>query len=214
MNNKIKLLAAFAVGAVAGAGTTYILTAKKKDKAVRVALDTQRELYEKRIEKIQNGELDGKVEAEVDVVETVEVPEELKNGLDEESSDDIMRSVNTHRTNYAKKVSELGYKEEAGDESPAEPEYHESPYIISEESYSEDRLNYDKKQITYFEMEGVLVDSDSEFFEPMDVSNTVMWKNLNEFEKDRSLEELYVRNDLMGCDYFIQRCRAPMEEVE
>ena len=203
-------------GAVAGFTAAWVVTRKQEERAVEEALESQRGLYEGYLakntdsgEEIQNEDGDA-----IDQVEEKPMQERAsfnRNGnLDREP-------VNTHKVDYSKSArisAESGYTTKAELERPVEEVFHESPYLISEETYSESRLTYDKVRCQYYEHEGVMLDRDQEGFEPMDISRDVSWSCINAFQDDPDLEEIFVRNDGQATDYYVTRCRVPLDEVE
>ena len=76
------------------------------------------------------------------------------------------------------------------------------PYVISEESYSEDFLNHDKLQITYYAEDDTLADEQEEIID--DIDALVGYDNLDmKYTSATHPEQIYVRNERIGADYEI-----------
>lgn len=97
-------------------------------------------------------------------------------------------------------------EELAESESPSEKS---EPYIISEEDYSENHLEYAKTILTYYTKDDVVVDDVSrEVVE----SSTVGYKNL-EILAETDEECIYVRNDNLAIDAEITKTEMTVEEA-
>ena len=199
-------------GAVAGFTAAWVVRRKQEERAVEEALEAQRGLYERYLAKTENS--DGEITIHVDEDQLERDTPDFVSGVMDVSD---KKPVNTHKVDYSKSArisAESGYTTKAELERPVEEVFHEAPYLISEETYSESRLTYDKVRCQYYEHEGVMLDRDQEGFEPMDISTDVSWSCINAFQDDPDLEEIFVRNDGQATDYYVTRCRVPLEEVE
>lgn len=198
----IKMIAAFVGGALAGAGASYILAkvviSKNMENAVEERVEAVRGNYEALYSRKQQ-----KMEEKAEIEEK-----------EQEEAPLTQKIIGTTTLKYVdRSVSDL--IEDLQYESPPEEDaYNASPVIISEERFSEERMNYSKRSVTYWEQDSMLTDEDYDADGPMDISQTVGYQALDEFRKDPELEEIFVRNDRLGEDYYIVRSRVPFSEVE
>lgn len=75
------------------------------------------------------------------------------------------------------------------------------PYIISLSEYNEDR-SYDKKIMSYFTEDDVLMDSETEEV-ISDINKVIGYENIEEFGINTDDCEIYIRNEELGIDYQI-----------
>lgn len=202
MTDKIKMIVGFSVGLLAGAGSAFVITRmvdrKKQEKAVESVKMALRRQYETAI---GNREKKGSNEDEaVQNEEVNEVPHPVFEQVHLEGFDEKKKE----KVNYSKMNEDLGYK------GPDDEHYEAAPYLISEETYSEDRTYYDKVKMQYFDKDAMLVNEDEEY---QDIPTTVGYQALDQFRLDDDLEEIYVRNDLISTDFYVVRCRTPISEV-
>ena len=198
----IKMIAAFVGGALAGAGASYILAkvviSKNMENAVEERVEAVRGNYEALYSRKQQ-----KMEENDEIEET-----------EQEEAPLTQKIIGATTLKYAdRSVSNLVEDLQYGS-PPEEDTYNASPVIISEERFSEERMNYSKRSVTYWEQDSMLTDEDYDTDGPMDISQTVGYQALDEFRKDPELEEIFVRNDRLGEDYYIVRSRVPFSEVE
>lgn len=78
----------------------------------------------------------------------------------------------------------------------------DEPYVISVDEYMNDREEYDKNTVTYFEVDDVLVDEREQVIP--DVDNTVGTDCLTKFgHKSNDNKVVYVRNERLEADFEI-----------
>lgn len=105
---------------------------------------------------------------------------------------------------FATKLRETGYVkyEEHFDKIPEEKEQNnlaKAPYVISPDQFSEGD-EYDKITLTYYDGDGILADDNDEIINEVDeVVGDNFVDHFGEYEED----SVYVRNDILRCDYEI-----------
>ena len=105
---------------------------------------------------------------------------------------------------FATKLRETGYVkyEEHFDKIPEEKEqnnFAKAPYVISPDQFSEGD-EYDKITLTYYDGDGILADDNDEIINEVDeVVGDNFVDHFGEYEED----SVYVRNDILRCDYEI-----------
>lgn len=105
-------------------------------------------------------------------------------------------------------------EDELGEEQPS-PVYHREPgqpYVISLEEFMEDRQEFDKISLVYFDEDDVLID-ERESIIP-DVDAVIGTDNLNHFGSGSDSEHsLYIRNEKAEADYEVTRDMRSYVEV-
>ena len=181
MNCKLFNAMIFAAGAVIGSAVTWKVLKTKYDK----------EYEQKYQEEVKEAKAFYKKKAEATVEEDKPV---YKVG---DNKPDIME--------YAAKIQELGYKENAANEGQKyvrkeEDSMENEPYVITEEEF--DEAGYDTETLTYY-ADGVLTDW---FNDPVDEPDSLVGPGtLEHFNELADGDTVFVRNDNHMTDYEIQR---------
>ena len=194
MDNKFKMIIAFAMGALAGAGASSVAwrvaTRGKTQKAVESALEAQRGLYEEHISKCEK-----------------KAEEESEDEEFEEAEGSYGRATQEEVEGQASIIQNEGYATRAEtDAAPVEDYYDASPYLIRADQYHEERLTYEKVELDYWAPDMTLTDENDEV---LTIPDTVGYRALDEFRKDGDLSDIYVRNDPQGTDYHVVRQYMP-----
>ena len=202
MNSKIKLIASFFAGALAGGTGVYFFTKKKYVAAMAQETEELKAYYE-RYYKVVIDDLEGQVQKlrqngpAPEPTEEVEKPKAKKVVKKEEDPIAVAKEEynNIVRTDYAAisapKKPTTKKKKTSTDNKP---------YIISYEEYEADRKR-DKVMLTYLAQEDMLI-SEEELEPVEDGMDWVGHENLEiDFKNDE--DTVYVRNDSRGEDYEI-----------
>lgn len=176
MNNNIKSLLIFAVGAGIGALITNIIMKEKYEAIVQEELESIRESYEREFYEGEIGEVFSN--------------EEKGLVLSSDRYKKIARSYDTCSII-------AGSDGEIVDEIIGSDSIH-APYIISLEEFSEGGEIFDKISIYYYSEDGVLVDDNKEVV--VDVDEMIGNDTLSCFV-DNFSEVVYVRNERFNIDY-------------
>ena len=183
------------LGAAAGGGVAWYVTKRYYEKENMEAANERAEYYHKKYNDIP--------------LKKEEPTDESSN---KEKGDD---EVETEETSY-EKVSGIYRPEESdrvvvdyksiGSSSDNNPQSSQKkkgrkkkPYLISEEIWNENEIDYDKRFISYHEADGVLVDDETD--SPVDIMNEIGEFNLNDTE---DLDEaIYIANDQIRMMYMV-----------
>lgn len=184
MNNAVKNALFLTAGATLGGAVGYFVTKKALQTKFEIELDEQirdvKEYYKLLRKEGEYSQLIKPVE------ELVESPK------------------------YEDVISEYSGEEETEEEetemvepdSEDEERNTDEPYIISVDEYMEDRDNYDKNTVTYYEADDVLVDEREQVIP--DVDSTVGSDSLTKFgHKSKDKKVVYVRNERIEADFEI-----------
>jgi len=230
MNTQIlKYLGAFALGTAVGSLATILLI---KEKYVEYA---QEETNEEDLSEIiknregsilvetRNGEVT-KIQTEKNV--GLEVPnkkaeltgQDLINRLDEQvntmkrRTSEPLNEYEKAKINYnlvgssatkSEEVEEIDFRDESIDE--------ETPYMITEESFSEEFLNHEKISITYFVSDDTLMDEDEQI---MNAEESIGDDNFRKIGSELThYTVVYVRNEKLRIDYEITILHEHYSEV-
>ena len=202
MSNAIKMIAAFAGGALAGAGASFIISKVISDKNLENAVEERIEAVREKYEALYSKKV--KKEAEI-----------LEKAAQSATVEEVAEKLGLEESDLRNYISEKEIIRDESYGSPSEEDiYNASPMLISETRFSEERLTYKKRKLIFWEQDAMLTDDDGDEEEPLDISKTAGYQALDEFRKDPELEEIFVRNDRLGEDYYIVRSRTPFDEVE
>lgn len=199
----IKVIAAFVVGAAAGAaGATLYFKEKYKaesDNEIR----QMREYYKK---KMAEADTYG-----VDEEGNCEEPEEMRAEHSAYSSfDSLIKDeeakkayVNYNTVNPAASLTKEEFDEmrERAMMAQHPEEDHDEPYILTVEEFEDGRAGYDSIGLSYYEGDDTLVDESEEMVE---ADETIGTENLEWF-KGSGTDAMYIRNDRVSCDYEVIR---------
>ena len=184
-NNTLSKFVTFTVGAALGSAVTWFLLKEKYAKLAEEEIESVRELYSIN----QNEEPrddDGTVEIDHDSNDEIEEVEELVQELG---------YINYSNTN--KPVKEVGNVKR--------------PYIIEPGEF--DTLDdYDVKTLTYYSND-VVTDDYNNVIDNSDLDDMIGLDALSHFDENAGDEDsVYVRNDVLRCDYEILRDYSDYED--
>lgn len=210
MNNKIIAAAiGFIAGVVTGFAASYILMKKKNEKRVAEEVESIKNTYEK------IGNIDAKNNKEEGKENTVNVEKQAEDGgnAKDESEDD---SEEDHTDYIFEDDSDEDYGGELDDEEEELSEYKQivkqyinDPtavvYNITREDYEENAIDFEKREVTYY-------DTDEPTVIDIDTGHELEdWRYILGFEEgclaDKMFEEYsgltFIRNDAYGMDFLV-----------
>lgn len=202
-----KNLICFGGGLAIGIGATYLYLRDYYNKLLDSETENLKKYYDDRENCLKEASLDSDVEEPEEAFET---PKSGKNG----HKKDIVESI---EPDYEKIVEKLNYnqfstKPKADNvvESNSENEP-TGPYPIDYELYSETTARYTTVLVSYFIEDDIVMYCDSD--EMMDDPGKLIGNdNLADLRNNNDLDELYVRNEMMGIDYHIIKEMSSYEE--
>lgn len=202
-----KNLICFGGGLAIGISATYLYLRDYYNKLLDSETENLKKYYDDRENCLKEASLDSNVE---EPEETFETPKSGKNG----HKKDIVASI---EPDYEKIVEKLNYnqfstKPKADNvvESNSENEP-TGPYPIDYELYSETTARYTTVLVSYFIEDDIVMYCDSD--EMMDDPGKLIGNdNLADLRNNNDLDELYVRNEMMGIDYHIIKEMSSYEE--
>lgn len=202
-----KNLICFGGGLAIGIGATYLYLRDYYNKLLDSETENLKKYYDDREICLKEASLDSNVE---EPEETFETPKSGKNG----HKKDIVEPI---EPDYEKIVEKLNYnqfstKPKADNvvESNSENEP-TGPYPIDYELYSETTARYTTVLVSYFIEDDIVMYCDSD--EMMDDPGKLIGNdNLADLRNNNDLDELYVRNEMMGIDYHIIKEMSSYEE--
>lgn len=177
MNNTLKNLFIFAVGAAAGAVATWKLLNDKYEKLYHEEVEAYKEYHK---EKSDKAEAESKSE-----------PEQKKEAPKTDTSDPLMDKLRDT-------VERAGYTDYSTTKEKQEPEEKDiRPYVIRPDELG-DQIGYDVIELTYY-ADGVVAEEDEVMDDVDEVIGIDSLGHFGEFEED----SVCVRNDRLKCDYQI-----------
>ena len=202
-----KNLICFVGGLAIGIGATYLYLRDYYNKLLDSETENIKKYYDDRENCLKEASLDSDVEEPEEALET---PKSGKNG----HKKDIVAPI---EPDYEKIVEKLNYnqfstKPKADNvvESNSENEP-TGPYPIDYELYSETTARYTTVLVSYFIEDDIVMYCDSD--EMMDDPGKLIGNdNLADLRNNNDLDELYVRNEMMGIDYHIIKEMSSYEE--
>ena len=202
-----KNLICFGGGLAIGIGATYLYLHDYYNKLLDSETENLKKYYDDRENCLKEASLDSDVEEPEEAFET---PKSGKNG----HKKDIVAPI---EPDYEKIVEKLNYnqfstKPKADNvvESNSENEP-TGPYPIDYELYSETTARYTTVLVSYFIEDDIVIYCDSD--EMMDDPGKLIGNdNLADLRNNNDLDELYVRNEMMGIDYHIIKEMSSYEE--
>ena len=202
-----KNLICFGGGLAIGIGATYLYLRDYYNKLLDSETENLKKYYDDRENCLKEASLDSDIEEPEEALET---PKSGKNG----HKKDIVESI---EPDYEKIVEKLNYnqfstKPKADNvvESNSENEP-TGPYPIDYELYSETTARYTTVLVSYFIEDDIVMYCDSD--EMMDDPGKLIGNdNLADLRNNNDLDELYVRNEMMGIDYHIIKEMSSYEE--
>ena len=202
-----KNLICFGGGLAIGIGATYLYLRDYYNKLLDSETENLKKYYDDRENCLKEASSEPDVE---EPEETFEMPKSGKNG----HKKDIVAPI---EPDYEKIVEKLNYnqfstKPKADNvvESNSENEP-TGPYPIDYELYSETTARYTTVLVSYFIEDDIVMYCDSD--EMMDDPGKLIGNdNLADLRNNNDLDELYVRNEMMGIDYHIIKEMSSYEE--
>lgn len=202
-----KNLICFGGGLAIGIGATYLYLRDYYNKLLDSETENIKKYYDDRENCLKEASLDS------DVEESEEAFETPKSGENRHKKD-IVEPI---EPDYEKIVEKLNYnqfstKPKADNvvESNSENEP-TGPYPIDYELYSETTARYTTVLVSYFIEDDIVMYCDSD--EMMDDPGKLIGNdNLADLRNNNDLDELYVRNEMMGIDYHIIKEMSSYEE--
>lgn len=177
MDNALKNLFIFAVGAAAGAVATWKLLNDKYEKLYHEEVEAYKEYHKEKSDKAAS--------------EPKPEPEQKKEAPKTESSDPLMDKLRDT-------VERAGYTDYSTTKEKQEPEEKDiRPYVIRPEELG-DQIGYDVIELTYY-ADGVVAEEDEVMDDVDEVIGIDSLGHFGEFEED----SVCVRNDRLKCDYQI-----------
>lgn len=177
MNNALKNVFIFAVGAAAGAVATWKLLNDKYEKLYHEEVEAYKEYHK---EKSDKAEPESKSE-----------PEQKKEAPKTDTSDPLMDKLRDT-------VERVGYTDYSTIKEKQEPEEKDiRPYVIGPDELG-DQIGYDVIELTYY-ADGVVAEEDEIMDDVDEVIGIDSLGHFGEFEED----SVCVRNDRLKCDYQI-----------
>ena len=202
-----KNLICFGGGLAIGIGATYLYLRDYYNKLLDSETENLKKYYDDREICLKEASSEPDVEEPEEAFET---PKSGKNG----HKKDIVAPI---EPDYEKIVEKLNYnqfstKPKADNvvESNSENEP-TGPYPIDYELYSETTARYTTVLVSYFIEDDIVIYCDSD--EIMDDPGKLIGNdNLADLRNNNDLDELYVRNEMMGIDYHIIKEMSSYEE--
>ena len=202
-----KNLICFGGGLAIGIGATYLYLRDYYNKLLDSETENLKKYYDDRENYLKEASSEPDVEEPEEAFET---PKSGKNG----HKKDIVAPI---EPDYEKIVEKLNYnqfstKPKADNvvESNSENEP-TGPYPIDYELYSETAARYTTVLVSYFIEDDIVIYCDSD--EIMDDPGKLIGNdNLADLRNNNDLDELYVRNEMMGIDYHIIKEMSSYEE--
>ena len=202
-----KNLICFGGGLAIGIGSTYLYLRDYYNKLLDSETENLKKYYDDRENCLKEASLDSDVEEPEEAVETPKSDENRH-------KKDIVAPI---EPDYEKIVEKLNYnqfstKPKADNvvESNSENEP-TGPYPIDYELYSETTARYTTVLVSYFIEDDIVMYCDSD--EMMDDPGKLIGNdNLADLRNNNDLDELYVRNEMMGIDYHIIKEMSSYEE--
>lgn len=202
-----KNLICFGGGLAIGISATYLYLRDYYNKLLDSETENLKKYYDDRENCLKEASLDSNVEEPEEAFETP------KSGENRHKKD----TVEPIEPDYEKIVEKLNYnqfstKPKADNvvESNSENEP-TGPYPIDYELYSETTARYTTVLVSYFIEDDIVMYCDSD--EMMDDPGKLIGNdNLADLRNNNDLDELYVRNEMMGIDYHIIKEMSSYEE--
>lgn len=202
-----KNLICFGGGLAIGISATYLYLRDYYNKLLDSETENLKKYYDDRENCLKEASLDSNVEEPEEAFETP------KSGENRHKKDNVAPI----EPDYEKIVEKLNYnqfstKPKADNvvESNSENEP-TGPYPIDYELYSETTARYTTVLVSYFIEDDIVMYCDSD--EMMDDPGKLIGNdNLADLRNNNDLDELYVRNEMMGIDYHIIKEMSSYEE--
>lgn len=196
----LKEILIFTGGFAAGAGAAYFALKKKLEAEKKKELEEMSRFYSKRAEK-RNEKLPSAEEVKAVYETAIKSYASSFEKADKTLYDDAMKAVEKPSGDQNKEEEEDEEGEE-GDYAPTEKR--DEPYSISRFSFENDCDFYDKAYLSYYEVDGVVVEDEEEVIAPFDILGSSFIQSFGEYEPDYA----FIRNDKIATDYEIELIHA------
>ena len=174
MNNGLKCIFAFSLGAAAGSVVTWKLLKTKYEQIAQEEIESVKEVFSNRRQ------------------ETVRPVEETP--TKDDFTDNDVTDYHNLLSNYESDLMKHQRKEKGGSESMT----NNRPYVISPDEFGEND-DYETVSLTYY-ADGILTDDRDDVVEEVDdIVGIDSLSHFGEYEDD----SVFVRNDELKCDYEI-----------
>lgn len=179
----------FLVGATAGSVATWLCLKRYYERITQEEIDSVKAAFVERKPAITN-------------IAKSEKQEENQHKVD-------ISNLKPDLVNYKAKLQEEGYTNYTEHSKKNTEEKRDEPYVISPDDYGEDD-NYTQISLVYYAGDGVLTDDEDEIIEYIrDTVGEDFAEHFGEYEDD----SVFIRNDLLKCDYEILRDNRSYADV-
>lgn len=179
----------FLVGATAGSVATWLCLKRYYERITQEEIDSVKAAFVERKPAITN-------------IAKSEKQEENQHKVD-------ISNLKPDLVNYKAKLQEEGYTNYTEHSKKNTEEKKDEPYVISPDDYGEDD-NYTQISLVYYAGDGVLTDDEDEIIEYIrDTVGEDFAEHFGEYEDD----SVFIRNDLLRCDYEILRDNRSYADV-
>lgn len=202
MNKTATTVAAFLLGAAAGAaGAWYIL----KDRYAQIAqeeIDSVKEAFSHRAESVKADTDDSDISDEDEPEEPTRATDMMKN-----KSEKLIEKLDY--TSYSEKpdISEV-VRQRIEPEAKEDDVKEDRPYVIRPDEFGEFE-DYEQISLTFYS-DQIITDDNDDILE--DVDRVIGFDSLNHFGEYED-DSVYVRNDRLKCDYEILLDQRTYEDV-
>ena len=183
MNNNVKYLFAFTLGAVVGVAASWKVMETKYRKIADEEIESVKEMLSKKT--------DNESENVEDDLAVPEVDDEQDDTEESETKEVAAYNTIIKTQQYHNNYSVINKEGEASGEDKID-----RPYIIDQSEVGE--LDYEIIELTYYEGDNTLADELDELVD--DVEDTVGWDNLDKFG---DYDSICIRNDARRVDFEI-----------
>lgn len=179
----------FLVGATVGSVATWLCLKRYYERITQEEIDSVKAAFVERKPAITN-------------IAKNEKQEENQHKVD-------ISNLKPDLVNYKAKLQEEGYTNYTEHSKKNTEEKRDEPYVISPDDYGEDD-NYTQISLVYYTGDGVLTDDEDEIIEYIrDTVGEDFAEHFGEYEDD----SVFIRNDLLKCDYEILRDNRSYADV-
>ena len=179
----------FLVGATVGSVATWLCLKRYYERITQEEIDSVKAAFVERKPAITN-------------IAKNEKQEENQHKVD-------ISNLKPDLVNYKAKLQEEGYTNYTEHSKKNTEEKMDEPYVISPDDYGEDD-NYTQISLVYYAGDGVLTDDEDEIIEYIrDTVGEDFAEHFGEYEDD----SVFIRNDLLKCDYEILRDNRSYADV-
>lgn len=184
----------FVFGAAVGGAAAYIYTKKKYQKIADEEIESMREYYGERNRKKEHAD-PPEEDRDILLFRKEKEPERVRTDYRTIAAEYMEAN---HPEDVERTWLENPYPAMVNSDHPTEDVIADDPYTITADQFVNEKRNYEKVTLLYFEGNGVLCDDTERMVEDIDAS--IGAENLDkfgEFEEDVA----YIRNERLGIDY-------------